>query len=112
MLPEQLLDSTRVVGLFVGDDSGAQPVDACRAQLRRELVPGRATVDENRRRMRRLEEDRVALADIENRDPQAEWRGPCASAPLLTQRAAQSRSRHHAAPTTATPTPRRPQPPV
>ena len=85
---EQLLDPARVVGLVVGDDRGAEPLDPGGAQLRRETVAGRPAVDEHRRRAGRLQQDRVALADVEDGDPQAARPAPAASPPPAAARPA------------------------
>ena len=59
-----------MVGLVVGDDRGAEPLDPGRRELGGEVVARRTAVDQDRRRAGGLQQDRVALADVEDRDPQ------------------------------------------
>ena len=68
--PEQFDDAARVVGLIVGDNRSRERVDALGAELRREFVAEGPTIDQDRGGARGLQQDRVALADVEHRDPQ------------------------------------------
>ncbi|MBN8898329.1 MAG: ABC transporter ATP-binding protein [Rhodospirillales bacterium] len=60
--PERFRDPGRVVGLIVGDDRGAEARHALAVELGDEFVARRAPVDEDRRRVPGLQEDRVAQA--------------------------------------------------
>ncbi len=71
MLLEQFLNAAGMVGLFVGDDGDTERIDAGLIEGGEEIIPGRAPVDQDRRRCRRLEKDRIALADVEHLDAQA-----------------------------------------
>ena len=62
-----------MVALRVREDDGGEPPHAEPAQLASDVRLRRPLVDEHRT-LRHLEQDRVALADIEERDPQASRR--------------------------------------
>ena len=71
-----------MVGLVVRHEGGGEALDAHAAQRRRDARAGRPGIDEDRVAPGRIEHDRVALADIEDRDPQGVvGRGPGAALP-------------------------------
>ena len=75
-------DPARVVGLVMRDDEGAERADAGGPQHRGDAVVRRPGVDQDRCGAGRLQQDRVALADVEDRDAQAPRGGPAAAPPL------------------------------
>ena len=70
MRAEHRLRAADVVALRVREDERRQPADAEVSELLRDLRLGRPLVDEDRA-LRNLEQDRVALTDVEERDPEA-----------------------------------------
>jgi hypothetical protein len=68
---EQFRLGAIVVGLIMGEDQRSETVDSGVLELGRDPVAGGSGIDEDGGRTRGLEQDRVALADVEHRDPQA-----------------------------------------
>ena len=64
-----------VVGLVVGQDQGSEALNPRIVELGGDPVTGGPGVDQDRQGAGGLEQDRVALADVEHRDPEAGNRG-------------------------------------
>ncbi len=93
---EQFRLGAVVVGLVVGEDQCPEPLDPGVLQLSRDPVAGRPGVDEDRRRGSGLEQDRVALADVEHRDAQsAEGRRPTGPLPRAQNSPDEEGNGHH-----------------
>jgi hypothetical protein len=60
-----------VIGLVVGDHRGAEALDPGGLELAEQVGAGRTAVDQHGRGARRLQQDRVALADVQHHHPQA-----------------------------------------
>jgi len=68
-----------VVGLFVRDNRDSESIYSCLAELPGEFVPGRAAVNYHGWSAGRLEENRIALPDVEHLDSQAGSKRGCSS---------------------------------
>ena len=67
---EQLRDPAGVVGLVVGDDRGREARDSLVLELAAQVSARWAAVDQHRLAVGRVEQDRIALADVEHDDAQ------------------------------------------
>jgi hypothetical protein len=68
--PQDLPGTADMIALWMGEHNGAQPADTKLSQLLRDTCFRRALVDEDGS-LRDLQEHRVPLADIEERNPEA-----------------------------------------
>ena len=97
---EHVEEAAGVVELVVGDDDRGERIDPAARKRSGDARAGRAAVDQDRRRPRRLEQDRVALADVE-RGRSAAIRAAAALSRAIPARPAPGRPSRRSAPPTA-----------